>query len=456
MLVYKAYFSILLIFAACLSTSAQIVDSAQQSILTAEAGPEDASVNRVRGEKILKEVKETIEKHYYDKTYKGIDLDSTYKAAREKIKTFDHNWQIFRVIAQFVMQFDDSHTRFYPPNRAVTVDYGFDMQMIGNVCYIVNVKKGSDAEKKGLKVGDVLAGIHQYNPTRENLWKINYILRSLDPLSKINVFILGPDKKEQKIEVEAKFISIKARNEDAKERRKNFEPYRCHEVDAEVIACRLETFSVDKDVINDMMKEVRGHGRLVLDLRGNGGGLVEIEEYLLGHFFDTDIKVGDFVTRKKTEERIAKSRGDKVFKGDLTVLIDSRSASAAEVFARVIQIEERGKVMGDVSSGSVMTSYLIGSSIRRGSGELMTLTVFSMNVTVGDLIMTDGKRLEKVGVTPDVAIGPSGFALSNGDDPILAHAVRDFGGEMTDAEAGQLKFLTKRYNWSEDEDLEDQ
>jgi carboxyl-terminal processing protease len=421
--------------------SAQIVSTQQQSILTAEAGPESASINRTRGERILKKVKQNIEKNYYDKDFRGIDLDATYEASVSKIKELDTNWQIFRVIAQFVMQFNDSHTRFYPPNRSVTVDYGFRLQMIGNVCYVVNVKKGSDAEKKGLRIGDIVAGIDRYNPNRENLWKINYILHSLDPLQKINVFVLQEDKTEKKLEIEAKLKTIEERNDEAKKRRKEFEPYKCHDVSPDLIACRLESFIVEEGVIDKMMKEVGTHKKFILDLRGNGGGYVAIEEYLVGHFFEKDVKIGDFVTRKKTTERVAKSRGSKVFKGELAVLIDSKSGSAAEVFARVIQIEKRGKIIGDVSAGAVMTSLSMPSTIQRGSGELMTLTVFDMSVTVADLIMSDGNRLENVGVIPDVPIGPSGFALSKRNDPILAYAVTEFGGKLTEEEAGKLNFL---------------
>src|SRR5205085_968323 len=104
-----------------------------------------------------------------------------------------------------------------------------------------------------------------------------------------------------------------------------------------------------------MIAEIGTHKKLILDLRGNGGGYVKTEEYLTGYFFDHDVKIATFMMRNQTRERIAKSQKEKAFKGDLIVLIDSNSASASEVFSRVIQIEKRGKIVGDVSAGAVMT-----------------------------------------------------------------------------------------------------
>ena len=421
----------------------QSVNAQLRAKVTTVASPKSAAFNRERGLKMLKTIKSELKGRYYDKNLRGIDIDTKYKEARDTIKKLKLNWQIFRVIAQFVMQFDDSHTKFYPPGRANRIEYGFTTQMIGNVCYIVDVKEGSDAAKKGLKVGDVVVGIDRYNPNRENLWKINYILYALDPLQKINVFVLDENKKEKRIEVEASTKSIKERRKEYLRRRgrEKRSPFTCREVNKVIIACRLESFVVTKSIINDMMKAISGHQKLVLDLRGNGGGYVHIEEYLVGHFFDRDLKIADFVTRKKTKERIAKSQGDAVFKGDLAVLVDSESGSAAEVFARVIQLEKRGKVIGDVTAGAVMTSIQMPLTVKRGPEGLSSFTPYSLQITVADLIMSDGKRLEKVGVIPDIPVGPSGEALAQGNDPVLAYAVSLFGQKMTSEEAGQFEFL---------------
>ncbi len=437
--------TILAIF--CLTTFSQV-------LVTEVQGPAKAKINRRRGLDMLKTVKMIIKTRYYDKNFRGIDIDKRFKVAAQKIKKLEANWQIFRVIAQVVLEFDDSHTRFYPPSRANRVEYGFSLQMIGNKCFVVDVKKGSNAEKAGLRVGDLVTGIGRYIPTRDNLWKINYILYSLDPQQLLDLFITGSNRKERKLRIRSIFKSIKERKKEAKERRKKKrkeEPYKCKKIDSEVIACRLETFIVKKKHIDRMMKEASEYKKLILDLRGNSGGYVYIEEYLVGYFFDKKVKIADFITREKTKERIAKPRKGKIFDGELIVLIDSNSASASEVFARVIQLEKRGKIIGDISAGAVMTSIQFTGTNARGVSAFATYSFFGMNVTVANLIMSDGSRLEKIGVIPDVAIGPTRFALANKTDPVLAYSAKQFGAKLSSKEAGAFHFLIAKPEDEEDD-----
>jgi C-terminal processing protease CtpA/Prc len=66
------------------------------------------------------------------------------------------------------------------------------------------------------------------------------------------------------------------------------------------------------------------------------------------------------------------------------------------------------------------------------------VVVYAASITSADLIMSDGKSLEKVGVTPDQVMLPTAQELAAGHDPVLAHAAQLAGLKIDAAAAGQL------------------
>lgn len=409
--------------------------------------------NRNTGLRMLKEIKKVLSDNYYDRNFRGIDINARFKEAEEKIKTLETNAEIFRLIASLLVDFNDSHTRFIPPNRANRVEYGFTIQMIGNRCLVTRVKKGSYAEKQGLSAGDQIIKIGQYEVSRDTLWVLHYLLYSLEPMSYVPITVLNEDGVENRLMVESKITPMKdvLREEREKRKKKQDDPYKCTKLSQELIACKLTTFSVQRRFIDRMMEEASQFKKMILDLRGNRGGFVSINEYLTGHFFDREIKIADMITRKKTVVRRAKPVKNRRFTGELLVLIDSNSASASEVFARVIQIEKRGKIVGDISAGAVMTSLRFPLQVTRGSDLNMRITPFEVSVTIGDVIMSDGSRLEHVGVIPDYLVGPSQHALIDRTDPILAYAAGLMNVQLSPEGAAKLEFLITP---EEDEEIE--
>src|SRR6185436_13111143 len=172
---------------------------------------------------------------------------------------------------------------------------------------------------------------------------------------------------------------------------------------------------------------------LVVDLRGNGGGQETTMPSLIGNMFDHDIKVGDLKGRSESKPLIAKARGKNAFTGTLVVLIDSESASASEIFARVMQQEKRGVVIGDRSAGLVMRAR----SHNHQFGQNL-LVYYGMEVTDADIVHPDGKSLEHVGVKPDELMLPTAADLAAGRDPVLAYAAKLAGLSLTPEKAGTL------------------
>jgi C-terminal processing protease CtpA/Prc len=414
----------------------------------------DAKQSREMGLAMLEEMKEILEEHYYDRKFRGVDLKARFQAAKDQIKTLNYNWQVFRVLAKFLLDLNDSHTRFILPPRTDHFEYGFTTQMFGYKCLVVTVKKGSDAEAKGLRVGDEILNIGRFTPTRRDLWKITYLIYKLDPSRTVALKVRTIDGQEAQITVAARTMTEKEYQEESKKRKDDqpVKPFKCQEVNAELIACKLYTFSIETNQIDKMMKEIGQHKKLILDLRGNHGGYVTTEKCLTSYLFDHEVKMAEEITRKKTEIRMSGSKKDKAFKGELIILVDSNSESASEMLARVVQLEQRGKIFGDATSGALMTSITVGLFGRLSSSTTFAITPYLMSVTIGDIIMKDGNRVEGVGVMPDESIVPTGIALRLKVDPILAHAATRLGARLTPEQAGEFHFITRK---DEDEDEEE-
>ena len=169
------------------------------------------SIDRGRVKDMLRAVKGEIKDKYYDPTFGGIDIDARFKIAGEKLDAATSMGQAFGIIAQAVLELNDSHTVFYPPSRAAKFEYGWRMQMIGNKCFVTAVKPKSDAEKQGLKVGDEIVSIEGFRPNRKEMWKINYYYNALSPRNGLQLMVQSPDSKEpRELNIASKVTTLKS------------------------------------------------------------------------------------------------------------------------------------------------------------------------------------------------------------------------------------------------------
>lgn len=402
------------------------------------------SIDKGRAKDMLTNVTKDIEKYYYDPDLHGIDMDARVKAAKDKIDNARSLGEAFGIIAQVLLDLNDSHTKFFPPSRAVKFEYGWKVGMIGEKCFVTSVKPGSDAAKKGLRTGDEVLSLNGFPPSRKELWKMIYYYYALNPQVNFTMNVRTPAGEMRQVVSETKIKKLSRilnlnNSVDWNEYYRSItdeDESRDHRFVTKngVVIWRLPTFAFEPGQVDSLFdSHVKGNTALILDLRGNGGGFVDTLEEVAGNLVDKVTKIADAKERKDSEVIEAKSRGDSAFKGKLVILIDSNSASASEILSRFVQLQERGIVIGDRSAGAVMESRS-----RFKTMGVNTQIAYGSSISEADVIMGDGKSLERVGVTPDIFAIPKAEDLGFERDPVLARAAEELGLKITPEEAGMM------------------
>ena len=404
-----------------------------------------SNFDRDRALDILKVISNDVKKHYYDPKFHGVDWDAKVAEAKAKIeKETSFNMSMSHIAAAFDA-LNDSHTFFLPPAHAYRHDFGMQYQMISNRCFVMRVRPKSDAEQKGVKPGDEILAINGYEVTRDIIWKMQYVYSVLRPLPALRLTLRDPAGTQRQVDVAAK-IREKKRVTDLtgengasdifdiireSETEEHLARARTVEYGDPLMVLKVPEFFFSALEVEGMLAKARKHPNLIIDLRGNPGGSVETLKYFVGGMFDKEVKIADRAGRKETKPEVAKPLHNP-YLGKLVVLVDSKSASAAELFARIMQLEKRGVVVGDQTAGAVMEAQDYSERVGQD-----TVVFYGASITEWDLIMKDGKSLEHTGVTPDAVLLPSPYALANGRDPVLARVAETMGVKLSPEEAGK-------------------
>lgn len=391
---------------------------------------------------MLKDGYESVRTHYFDRSFNGLDWDALYERYVDRVRQAPSVHAGLLTIAEMLDALDDSHTTFLPPGWLREVDYGYDLMAVGDTIRVAAVRPGSDAAAK-VRPGDEVLMLNGKAISRRTLPRSRYVLAALTPLAESRLTVRGPDGGELDIDIRSTVSESRAMRMLGGGIR--FSDFLRAEQEAEfafrsrtasvggVLVWRLPRFISDLGDIDRAADAARGHKAAVLDLRGNPGGYVEALRRLASVFFREPVTLGALVERRRTSTLSVSPRRGRVFEGPVIVLIDSDSASSAEVFARVVQLENRGQVIGDRSAGAVRLSQQFPFVWGMDSQ-----TPYAFSITVAEMRLTNGSSLEHRGVTPDTVLLPSAEDMAAGRDPVLAHAVTSLGGALSPVAAGRL------------------
>jgi carboxyl-terminal processing protease len=131
---------------------------------------------------------------------------------------------------------------------------------------------------------------------------------------------------------------------------------------------------------------------LVLDLRNNGGGLLQSSIDVADQFLDGGVVLYE-MRRGQDEIHYLANAGGPALNIPLVVLVNHATASASEIVAGAIQDRERGVLLGEPTFGKGSVQLIF--DLRDGS---------SLHVTAARWYTPDHHQLDGVGLTPDVAV----------------------------------------------------
>ncbi|MES2523263.1 MAG: S41 family peptidase [Gemmatimonadota bacterium] len=164
---------------------------------------------------------------------------------------------------------------------------------------------------------------------------------------------------------------------------------------------------------------LRDADAIVLDIRGNFGGVGIMAAGFGGHFVDSARTIGTMHQRSGPMKFIAnprtvdtRARPVAPFSGPLAVVVDELSISTSEIFAAGIKDLGRGRIFGTQTAGQALPSV----PERLPNGDILYHAI-------ADFTSPSGKPVEGDGVRPDVVSPVTRKALLEGKDPALDAAV---------------------------------
>jgi C-terminal processing protease CtpA/Prc len=192
------------------------------------------------------------------------------------------------------------------------------------------------------------------------------------------------------------------------------EPREARELAGGVWYLRFDRFDgKSRRWLSDQLKTHRAAPAVVVDLRQNFGGDSLSLGITVGEFFPHRVDWGWFIGRNGREhEEDSWQWGSARYAGRVAVLVGGGTASSAEIFAHALQFHHRAELVGRQTAGAVVGSRFF----RLPNGGKLQLGVVNYQGL-------DGRRLEGLGVKPDVVVSLKLADLRDGVDPDLAAAL---------------------------------
>ncbi|HZF38043.1 MAG TPA: S41 family peptidase [Blastocatellia bacterium] len=390
------------------------------------AGAADTREDRLR---VFEQVWRAIYDNYYDKRYRGVDWRLQREIFRPQAEAARNSAEFYRVLRQMIGKLGDAHTRVYTPeegfdrDRPAGATVGVAVRRIEGKPVVTWVDPGSEAERRGIRPGFTVSQVDGL-PVEKALERIrDEIIESstqtaletqtYDRLfhgardTPVLVTFLDNEERRRPVTLIRRFVEFQRRVVTRKSL--NNIGY------IEITGFGPE---IEKD-FEAAMQEAQGTRGLILDLRNNGGGFVATVAQIASYFLPEGDGLGEFISRQGRAAARYTQRSEINYREPLVVLVSARSASGSEIFAAAMQERKRAIIIG---VSPTTCGCLLGVS-----RTLKLLDGGKLNVSDSDYRTALGRRIEGLGVKPDLHLETRIADLLAGRDRIFELAVDQLG-----------------------------
>jgi carboxyl-terminal processing protease len=338
-------------------------------------------------------------------------LDEKYVITKDQEATTTAQDRVWGAIQGMTDSLGDPYTVFLPPED--TKDFeenisgnfqgvGMEIGIKDGILSVISPLKGSPAEKAGLKTGDKIITIDGEPALDLSTDQAVKLIRGAQgTIVKISVLREG-NSKPIDFEIMRAVIDIPTVETEIKE---------------DVFVISLYNFYAQAhSKFNEALKEFikSKKQKLILDLRGNPGGYLDVAVNMASWF----LPLGKPVVREDfgdtRAENIYRSKGYDIFTDNLkmVILVDGGSASASEILAGALQEYNIAKLVGTKTYGK--------GSVQ----ELVPVTKdTSLKVTIAKWLTPYGKSISEGGLTPDFEVKITEADYKADKDPQMDKAI---------------------------------
>lgn len=343
-----------------------------------------------------------IKTKYYDPTLNGQDWSKWNKRYVDQIKTRE---DAYVAINSMLASLNDPYSKFLSQEEyaeqntnidAKIVGIGVNIMSVAGKIIIISVVEGTPAYASDIKAGDIILKVNDKDVSGKSISDVAVLIRG-EMGTSVTLELLRDKKKLFKT---VKREEIKIKN------------IKASIVDKNIGYIQIISF-LSSDMTTefvDALNKTQNCEGLIIDLRGNTGGLMP-NAVVIADMFLTQGHIVSVVDRDRQKSDIDAQSKPYAINKPVVILIDEGTASASEILSGALKDNQKAILVGKRSFGKGMIQRIYPLPDSTG-----------MNLTIAKYLTPKGTDINKKGITPDYEVSYTEKDFIKDKDPQMDEA----------------------------------